>query len=450
VRKLGWVPLIVVLALVASGCSRKTDSSSGGGAASSSTTAAAQPGAFGDLGQVCGPGEAKGATALGVSDTDIRVGTIADPGFTATPGLDQEFFDTAKAFSQWCNAAGGIAGRQIRVDYLDAKILEYTDRIREACAQDFSLVGGGGVFDDTGAQQRVDCGLIDIAGYTVNTQAAMADLMIQPIPNPVTSQQMGAYQYLLPQNPAVADGIGMMEGNFGAIKVSGLKVRTAFENLGAKIVYDGEYNVNGEANWAPFVTTMKSAGVKLLYFVGQYNNLVGLQKAMGDQNWFPTLTYVPPSFYDQSYIQTGGATAKSTYMEIYFHPFEQADKYPAVQQYLDILAASGPKAKPAMLGMQGWSAWLMFAKAATACGSNLTRDCLMSEAAKLADWTGGGLHAKSQPATNQMPDCVAVIQATQTGFTQIDPGADGGFTCSPNNVVSVSVDAPPGAKKTTG
>jgi len=29
----------------------------------------------------------------------------------------------------------------------------------------------------------------------------------------------------------------------------------------------------------------------------------------------------------------------------------------------------------------------------------------------------------------------------------VDPGSDGGFTCDPKNVVSVSVDVPAGAKK---
>jgi len=438
-----------VVCLVASACGRKSEDSSsgGGGSISTTTTSATAPGTFGDLVNVCGPGDARGATAQGVTDSEVRVGTISDPGFTGSPGINQEFFDTAKAFADWCNTAGGIQGRKIKVDYLDAKLFEYKDRITEACAQDFSLVGGGGIFDDTGAQDRVNCGLPDIAGYTVSPQATMADLLIQPIPNPIGSQQMGNYQFLLKSNPSLADGVGIMAAAFTATKVSADKTKAAFEKLGAKVVYESDYSASGEANWTPFVTSMKAAGVKTFAFLGDSGNLVGLQKAMNDQNWYPDATVLDASYYKQAYPDTGGPTAKNSYSNIYFHPFEDAAKFPATQQYLDILNASNPKNPPAMLGATAWSAWLMFAKAAGACGSNLTRDCLLAEAAKLTNWTGGGLHTETQPAKNEMPDCVAIMQVTDKGFTQVDPGTDGGFTCNPDNVVSVNVDAPPGAKK---
>jgi hypothetical protein len=249
------------------------------------------------------------------------------------------------------------------------------------------------------------------------------------------------------KNPDLKNGIGTMTGNFTSTKLVETKYIDAYKKLGASIVYQSDYNVLGETNWTPFVTAQKAAGVKMLQYVGEPNNLVGLQKAMNDQNWYPDATLTDGNNYDQVFSKTGGPTAKNTYMYLYFHPFEEASTYPAVQQYLDILNASGPKSPPALLGMQGWSSWLMFAKSAAACGSNLTRDCLMSEASKLTDWTGGGLHTKTNPGSNERPICIAIMQATDTGFTQVDPGADDGFTCNTANVVTTSVDVPPGAKK---
>ena len=78
----------VALSLVAAACSR-SDSSGGG---STSTTSGgggggAAAGTFGSLGKVCGSGSAKGATAQGVTDSEIRVGTVADPGFAGRPGV---------------------------------------------------------------------------------------------------------------------------------------------------------------------------------------------------------------------------------------------------------------------------------------------------------------------------------------------------------------------------
>ena len=69
---------------------------------SSETTTTAKTeaaGSFGDLKDVCGPGDAKGATATGVTDTSIAGGVFSDPGFTGRPGLNQELFDAAKVFA---------------------------------------------------------------------------------------------------------------------------------------------------------------------------------------------------------------------------------------------------------------------------------------------------------------------------------------------------------------
>src|SRR5437870_5114570 len=88
---------LVVLALVGTACGRSskkntTSTTVGGGGGETTTTeaSASAAGDFGDLKAVCGPGDAKGATAQGVTDTEIDVATMSDPGNTAVPGLNQE------------------------------------------------------------------------------------------------------------------------------------------------------------------------------------------------------------------------------------------------------------------------------------------------------------------------------------------------------------------------
>ena len=62
----------------------------------------------------------------------------------------------------------------------------------------------------------------------------------------------------------------------------------------------------------------------------------------------------------------------------YIVPFELASQYPATQQYIDLLNQYAGGAKPKSLGVNAMSAWLLWATAAKACGSNLTRDCVMA------------------------------------------------------------------------
>src|SRR5687768_1099400 len=115
-----WIVVVMVLSLIAAGaCSRdegEQETGGGGDDPSSQTEPAAQSGgSFGDLDEVCSDGDASGSTAQGVTDDEIVIGTVSDPGFAGRPGLNQELFDAAKVFSEWCNEAGGINGREIKV-----------------------------------------------------------------------------------------------------------------------------------------------------------------------------------------------------------------------------------------------------------------------------------------------------------------------------------------------
>ena len=58
---------------------------------------------------VCGKapaGETNKATGLGVTADQIEVGTISDVGFSGAPGLNQELFDASDVFTKWCNSLG--------------------------------------------------------------------------------------------------------------------------------------------------------------------------------------------------------------------------------------------------------------------------------------------------------------------------------------------------------
>ena len=60
-------------------------------AATQSTSSSANAGTFGSLKNICGPGSASGATARGVTNSEIQLATFSDTGNTYEPGLEQEF-----------------------------------------------------------------------------------------------------------------------------------------------------------------------------------------------------------------------------------------------------------------------------------------------------------------------------------------------------------------------
>ena len=442
-KSLRWLAAVLALVMIAAACGRSDNKASTSDQSTATTAASGTKSAnFGTLTDVCQGGSGGGATAVGVTATGIRIGTISDPGFAGRPGLNQELFDTADVFSQWCNARGGINGRKIQLDKLDAALTNYKPQILKACADDFYLVGGGAVFDNTGVADRLKCLLPDVAAFVVTPEARSADLLTQPVPNSGTTLPIGDYRWLAKEYPASTDHVGVLTGNLPATVTTAKQGEEAAKSLGWKVVYNDQYPAAGPTSWAPYVQSMKDKGVKGLIWVGEPENLAKVEQALVDANYPLDWIRADANHYDQKLIEVGGAAIKNTYIRSVFYPFEDAAKNPATSQYLEAFKQylPGGKAK-AYLGLQAWSAWLLWAKAAKECGADLTRKCVYDNLQKVKSWTGGGLHATQDPGNNTPGDCFSLILATPTGFqlAKINPN-NGIYSCNADNAYKLTGD----------
>lgn len=448
------VALVATLVLATAACTRSADETETG---ASETSAPAEGGGaeggegsgdFGDLTEVCGPGDASGATAQGVTDDAISVGTISDPGFVGRQGLNQELFDATEVFVSWCNAAGGINGRMIESTERDAAITEYKQRITEACQEDFMLVGGGGVFDDTGQAERLGCLLPEIPAYQVSAEARDSDLAVRPLPTALDELQIGAFQYLQEAFPDSTDAVGFITGNVPSTVFVDAQQQEAAAELGWTKVYEAQYNATGEASWTPFAQAMQSAGVEGLVYTGEPENLAKLLQAVADIGYDLEWTLTGANALDQGFIDVGGSAVEGTYVFSAVVPPFLAEDSPATQQYLDLFEEHLPDGKSeALLGVNSFSAWLLFATAVKECGSEVTRSCVFEAAQGITEWSGGGLHAPSNPAESQGPPCGIVVEATADGFVVPEDfeATDGPFRCDDESVLTLTGDYGEGA-----
>jgi hypothetical protein len=461
-RRRHAIATLAVLALVLGACTRAEGETEIGGAASAGSgeavggeAAGGDPaggggggsrldqGGFGDLENVCSDGEPGATTDVGLTADEIRLGTVTDKGSAERPGLTQEMYDAAVAFAAWCNEHGGIGGREVVIDDLDAKLFEYGQRIGEACQQDFALVGGGGVFDAADNGARVACGLPNFAGYAVTPQARVADLQVQPVPNPVYSFASAGYNWLQDAYPD-ADKFGMLWVNLDGPATIHDQVIEMTEAMGYEVVFDEQYRPLGETGWRGFVQKMRDDGVEIFEMIGEPENMTALQQAMQTEGWYPDVIHLQPNYYDAKYAEEGaGSVSDATYMRSPFPTFEMADEVPAMADYLELMERYNPEGKTAFLGMQGLSAFLLFATAANECGAELTRTCVLEKAMAHDGWTAGGLHSPQTPGNAVATQCSLAIKVTPDGFVydeEITHPNEGIYNCDPENVIELTDD----------
>ncbi len=447
-KRFGSLAALLAVVLVAGACGRSssggTPTTGGETTTSAASGTAAGPGDFGTLKNLCGPGTNTMSPEQGVTPTAIDVATSSDPGFAGRPGLNQEIFDAGEVFAKWCNAAGGIHGRKITLHEYDAALFNFDAQVKKACATDFFFVGNGNVFDNNpGQRDRLACLLPQIPTYLVTIEGRDSDLTVQPVPNKTHEYAVAPFNYVAEKYPDAIKSVVSMTGNISATLLVDAQARDAAKQLGWTLKGDILYNPAAEPTWLPFAQQIKDKGAKGLIYTGEPENFVLLMKALQQINYPLDFVIAAANHYDQNLIKDGGSAIHNIYMVVGFVPFEDASKNPATQQYLDLFAKYKPSGKShAALGPQAFSAWLLFAKAADACGDNLTRRCVYDNALKETDWTSGGLSAPQDVKDQKVGQCGIVLEASPSGFAppQGWTANSGFFNCDPKNALELNGD----------
>lgn len=403
----------------------------GAGGAETTTTAASVP-MVGTLVSPCGRGP---------GGDPITVATIADIG-GPVPGLGQEMWDAMDAFAAYCNDLGGIAGRTVTVEKLDSELFKHREATQQACDTALAIVGSGAVFDDGGAQVGVDCGIPDVAGYATHPTHALASNVVQPLPNPTDKFVTGPGAYVAETHPDAVKQAALVWPTVATTETQAKRVMEAYGKIGFTFTYTGNTNIV-EPDYTPAAKAVKDSGAKYLSFISEGRNIALLAVAMREQGYFPEVFESGQQAYNREFLDAGGEAVEGMLVLATTWPFEEADQSPALHVYLEWLAKARPGATPDALGVQAFSAGLLFATAAKAAGTNLTRETLMAELKKIHSWDGGGLHGESDPGNNVPSGCFAYLQVHDGAFERVFP--EEGFECDPDSVIALTGDYGTGA-----
>ena len=461
---------LVLVALVGAGCSSKSDEKSSSG---SDTTTTAPDGSssatkFGDLPSPCGPAPdgkqvSIKADEAGTGTDKLYIGVGNDRTAEAQPGLDKEMWDTSLAFAAWCNDQGGVAGIPIEPVDIDGQLFKVEAAMTKACSQTFALVGGGLVFDDTVFTKKDGsdfhrCKLIAIPGYAVSTAFSEASGVVQPLPNPAYERSgvfLDDVATLYPDE--VKKTVAVFGEGVPSIRINRdqNKATAAAAVPEIKFLDDISYKLLGQ-DFSVIAQKVVDSGATAMNFVGEpvnYSSLLAELKAKGWEG----IAFTDVNEYDAKLFLKGDDIANNALIRTAFHMFEEADEFPVVQQFVDILKEDGPAdATIAALGMQSWSANLLFAQSVKDCveggSGEISRVCVLKAAKAIHSWTAGGLHAEGDPGKGEPPSCSMLIAPKDGKFTRgypKDAKQDDGFTCDESLTVDITGDLGKGVVDTS-
>ncbi|MBA9005418.1 ABC transporter substrate-binding protein [Thermomonospora cellulosilytica] len=423
---------LTAVALLTAACGRSgsgvEEETGAGGAAGPAAT-----GDFGDLRDICGPGDPKSSPAQGVTAEQIEVGVFTDMGFSKK----SEFVDAAKVFTTWCNEAGGIKGRKLVANTRDSKLLEVRQRMIESCREDFALVGGGAALDAMGVKERLSCLLPAFPAQTSQVGNTGSELQFETVAGgPSYSPYGGFYTWLLKEAyPGSAENVGVISGDSPVTKVLELQTKQALTAAGGTVGYSELYPAQGVSDWTPYAQAIKSKGVKGLVFLGDFRSLAKLEQVLTNIDYKLDWIDANSNSYGPEFLQLAGpaVAGQNNLLDLGgVHPLEKADANPATRQVVELFKKHAPGKPVTLQVVRAFVAWTLFAKAASSCGDDLTRRCVVEAAAKETAWTGGGLQAPVDLSDSDAPaKCFNVEQATPDGWKPADFKPDtGAYRCN--------------------
>jgi ABC-type branched-subunit amino acid transport system substrate-binding protein len=451
--------LAVALALVAGACGASGDDGDQAEDEGTPTTEAttADAAAFGEMDEpVCGEGDLSvEPDEAGGSPDVLRIGVAGDRSSDIRPGLNKDMWDSSTAFAAWCNEQGGIGGLPIEIVDLDAALFNVEAAMTAACTGVFAMVGGGMVqdqlqFSDKEGSDFHKCAMIDIPGFANSPEKGDSNGQVQPLPNPGTTQNTTWFSDFQDLEPDAAEKWVVIWGELPSIEAVKIKYESSMETIGGTEIMDSiSYPAAGADDWVPYAQKLIDSGATSFTWIGEPVFFTKFLETARQRGWEGT-ALLETNNYNQALLDSAEAT-EGTVVRTAFHPLEEADDWPATADYLEIVNGNVDDASVGPLGMQSFSAWLLFATAANACGEEndgvLDRTCILEQAAAVDEWNGGGLHGP------QNPDAVDEVKASPCGmllvvkdgeFVRLFPevGGEGddvdGFHCPEDGVTETS------------
>ena len=326
------------------------------------------------------------------------------------PGIFEASQQATRAYIEYFNSTSDICGHKLEVKMLDTRADAGADQqaYATACDEAFAAVGSMSAFDSGGAATAENCGIPDLRATIVTpTRSACSTCFATQAVN--TKQITGAVpDYFTKHYKSATQAAGLFYINAGAAVPNAEAFNSAWSKAGWNIKVFQGIDVS-EFNFAPYVQQMKDEGLKLVTYIGPYQNTVKLQQAMAQQGYEPEVYFQDSTIYDARYVQQAGDLGDGT---IVFSSTDMFDNFANKEMalYRAWLDQVKPGAVPNFYGLYAWSATRLFVEQAIKLGGKLNRKSLVEALRGVRNWTGNGVHVPQQVGSGVTYNCASFLE----------------------------------------
>jgi ABC-type branched-subunit amino acid transport system substrate-binding protein len=451
--------------LLAAGCSSSTSSTSAPASSSAATSAAAsQAPSTSSTSAAAAPTGTVPASDIGITASTIKIGMIADVNNPLVPGLFKDSVNVINTWAKEVNAAGGLDGHQVQVDFCDSQLNPNatTSCVIKACQNDFALVG-------TSANALVDLadldGCKDAAGKATGLANLAAFAFVPEVCDPDTygiggvnsycktakespstyDVPVGDTRYLVAHNPGL-HGIWMYDTDDPTFKLTEVPLFQAESNLGIKKDGQGFYPLSGgvpQSALTPFIQQIKASGSTFVYDDTTTQSMVLLRKEAQLQgvNDQVKVWLCNSGCYDPSFAQLGGSVVNGTYASLLELPYLTDQKAnPVLDKIITDLGG------PANFNNNAFGSYVMalaFQDAVNkviASGQPLNRASLFNVLNNDEhSFTAQGLIGSTDISGHLGSNCQVLVQLQNGQWNRVYPTTPGTFDCNPANVSTLKM-----------
>jgi branched-chain amino acid transport system substrate-binding protein len=363
----------------------------------------------------------------GVTPTTITIGDIATVTGTQ-PGVFQGANDGMDAWAAYINAAGGIAGHQVKVVHVDDAndCNTYKASLNQLVSTVFAAVGTFSVQDTCATDiLKAHPDFPYIPGAALAPTLYSLPNVYAPNPGPI-GVSTTIYNYVKSKYPNDITHAATLElGN-------PILIKNAAESVGYKFVYDRVYPTT-ETSFLSDILRMKAAGVKIVDMTySDVNYPINFLKEAAQQNFHPILIDV--AVYDSSALKLLGnpSLASNLYVPVssaLWLNCTDCATVPAVNTFNTWMGRARPNANLTLYAVDAWAAGELFLEGLHNAGSQMTQTSLITGLSQIHSFDASGLTPPANPTNRTTGSTCVVIAGIINGqWARRDPAS--GFNCN--------------------